>query len=127
MTHLPYSIELHDSEISSVEIRDGSAVVAFSHAYIHKDGNGYSQCAELIVHCAKIESSQSTYPAKAADGKLKTRLGPYHNLLLLPLATDGNVELKIEFFSGNELKIIGLGIEVVFTSEPVFVESVSVT
>lgn len=127
MPHLPYSIELHDSEISSVGFRNDSAVIAFSHVYIHKDGKGWSQTAELIVSSATIESGQSIYPAKAADGKLQTRLGPYHNLIMLPLATDGDVELDIEFLSGNTLKIKGNGINFIFISEPVFIENNSIT
>ena len=126
MPHLPYSIELHDSEISAIESGGGGILVKFSHAYVHKDGKGWSQKAELLINSATLESDQTSYPAKVADGNLRTRKGPYHNLLTLPLATDGDVELEIEFFSGNTATIKGKGIDVVFTSEPVFIENVSI-
>lgn len=122
MPRLPYSIELHDSEIASVSLENGTATVNFSHAYVHSDGKGWSRSAQLRVYSAMMESGQTGYPAKVADGRMKTKLGPYHNLLMLPLDTDGCIDLEFEFFSGNFLRIKGEGIDVVFTSEPVFVE-----
>jgi hypothetical protein len=122
MPQLPYSIELHDSEVSAIEQCSSDAIVRFSHAYVHRNGKGWSQEAELRIGLATINSTQLEFPAKAADGRLKSKMGPYHNLLTIPLDTDGEVALTIEFFSGKEATIRGQGIKLAFLSEPVFVE-----
>ena len=46
---------------------------------------------------------------------------------MLPLTTDGEVDLRIELSSGDEIEIKGDGIDVVFTSHPIFIENVSIT
>jgi len=125
MPHLPHSIELHDSEISAIEERNGAIVIKFSHAYIHMNGKGWSQQLDLIVNAATQESEQTSFPAKVSDGKLKTKLGPYHNLLILPLDTDGDVEMLIEFFTGKVVTIRGSSIHVSYVTEPVFLENVT--
>jgi hypothetical protein len=122
MPYLPYSIELHDSEIASVSLDNSTVTMNFSPAYVHSGGKGWVRSAQLKVYAATVDSGQTKYPAKVADGRMKTKLGSYHNLLMLPLDTDGDVELEIEFFSGNVLRTKGEGIDLVFTSEPVFVE-----
>ena len=125
MPHLPYSIELHDSRISEIERINNSAIIRFSNAYIHRDGKGYSQKLEISIDSASIETNSALLPEKISDGKLKTKLGPYHNLLNLPLDTNGKVEMNIELISGKNIQIKGEGIRVLFLSEPVFLENVS--
>lgn len=109
MPHLPYAIELHDSEISVIEEIEGNIVVKFSHAYVHRDGKGWSQQLDLLVTSATVKTSQKSFPAKVSDGRLRTKLGPYHNLLNLPLDTDGDIEMSIEFFPGGHAILKGAG------------------
>ena len=125
MPDLPYSIELHDSRISEIERNGNLAIIRFSHAYVHRDGKGYSQKLEISIDSASAETNSALFPEKVSDGKLKTKLGPYHNLLNLPLDTDGKVEMSIELISGEIIQIKGEGIRVLFLSEPVFLEDVS--
>ncbi|MEW6647001.1 MAG: hypothetical protein AB1450_07365 [Pseudomonadota bacterium] len=125
MPQLPYSIELHDSKIAGIEDVDGTAIVRFSHAYIHKDGKGWSQAAELRIGSASLELNQTEFPATVDDGKLNTKKGSYHNLLTIPLDTDDDVDLLIEFSSGAQARIKGSGISVVFAGERVFIEDVT--
>jgi hypothetical protein len=54
-----------------------------------------------------------------------TTLGPYHNLLELPLVADGPVDVELEFFSGSIVKIVGNSVKVVLVGVPVFIENVS--
>lgn len=124
MPNLPYSIELHDSEISAILNVGGSVVVKFSHAYIHKDGQGWSQKLDFVINEASLKCDQTSFPAKLGDGRLRTNKGPYHNLLELPLDVDGEVKLKLEFFSEAVAEVTGTGLSVVFHSEPVFIEKV---
>ncbi|PKM44683.1 MAG: hypothetical protein CVV05_08995 [Gammaproteobacteria bacterium HGW-Gammaproteobacteria-1] len=125
MPQLPYSIELHDSDVSAIESPEGKGIVRFSHAYIHNEGKGWSQAAELRVGSAVIESNQATYPARVWDGNLNTKGGAYHNLLTLPIDADGDVELVIEFSSGAVARIKGSGVSLVFTGERAFIEDVT--
>jgi hypothetical protein len=125
MPHLPYSIELHDSKISMIKRENENVVLHFSHAYIHDGGNGYSQELEIIFGSAHLTIGQVNFPARIADGKLRTNLGPYHNLLNLPLDTDGEVKMSIEFDSDEVATIRGNGIRVKFLSERKFLEPVN--
>lgn len=79
MPQLPYSIELHDSELTGIEKRGESLHIFLSPAYIHRDGKGWSQDVEIIVSEATVEGEEVGLPTKLGDGHMKTPLGPYHN------------------------------------------------
>jgi hypothetical protein len=122
--HLPYSIELHDSRLAGIEQRAGAAVLQLRPAYIHRDGKGWLQNADIVVGLASVDSVRLELPADVADGHLKTQQGPYHNLLGLPLSAPGEVLLTLEFFSNAELRVRGVSAEVVLHGEPEFLEDV---
>ena len=94
MPHLPFSIELHDSDVTSIVLDNGSATENLRPAYVHRDGRGWSQDADIVIRESTIESTQVELPATLADGAMKTEKGPYHNLLALPLAADGQLVLN---------------------------------
>jgi hypothetical protein len=71
---------------------------------------------------ASIETDNDAWPVTVDDGRLRTGLGPCHNLLEIPFAVEGSVALELEFMSGATLTIKGDGIEHEFKGEPVFVE-----
>ena len=125
MPHLPFSIELHDSDVSSIVNDQGVATVRLRPAYVHRDGKGWSQDADIVIRESMMEATQVQFPATLADGSLQTEKGPYHHLLELPLAADGPVSLKLEFFSGNVCAVRGRSVEVVLIGAPVFIEVVS--
>ncbi|MFC4764318.1 hypothetical protein [Dyella koreensis] len=125
MPNLPYSIELHDSTISDVESRDGSILIKFSRAYVHLDGKGWAQEAEIRIGSATVGGERVDYPAKVGDGQLVTEDGPYHNLLMLPLSTIGPVTLEIEFMSGKVVRISGAGLEVTMKGPRILLEQVA--
>ena len=125
MAHLPYSIELHDSRVSAITLDLGVATVHLRPAYIHRDGKGWSQDADIIVQASTLDAAQTQFPSTLADGKMLTTLGPYHNLLELPLVAVGPVNIELEFFSGSIVKIAGNSVKVVLVGVPVFIENVS--
>jgi hypothetical protein len=125
VAHLPYSIELHDSRVSAISLDHGVTTINLRPAYIHRDGKGWSQDADIIVQTSTLDSAQREFPATLADGKMLTTSGPHHNLLMLPLVADGPVEVELEFFSGSFVKIVGTSVKVVLVGVPVFVENVS--
>lgn len=112
MPKLPHSIELHDSTVSGIETHGSSILITFSHAYVHLDGKGWSQEAEIRIDEASLDGGSVAFPAKVADGQLATEDGPYHNLLLLPLSTRGAARLEVEFVSGEVIRISGCGVVV---------------
>jgi hypothetical protein len=122
---LPYSIELHDSVVSSLALQDGVATVSLRPAYIHRDGKGWKQDALLIVEGASLKTNQVEFPVTCADGSLRGQGGPYHNLLNLPLQEPGPLVLELEFFSGFTAAITGTSIRAVLAGAPVFVEDVT--
>ena len=122
MPQLPYSIELHDSDLAQVRILDGAVHLMFAPAYIHRDGKGWTQEVEVVIRDASIETDNDTWPVTVADGHMRTELGPYHNLIEIPFAVNGPVELELEFMSGAKITIKGNGIGHDFKGEPVFVE-----
>jgi len=122
MPQLPHSIELHDSKLSGIE-QNGEAIhIYLSPAYIHRDGKGWTQDVEIIVNGAIIEGGKLDFPVTLDDGSMQTQLGPYHNLLNIPFAVGGPVNLELELMSGEVIKINGNGVSHVFKTEPVFVE-----
>ena len=125
MSHLPYSIELHDSDVSSIVIDNGVATVRLRSAYVHRDGKGWSQDADIIIREAIIETTQVAFPARIDDGSLQTEKGPYTNLLELPLAVDGPVSLELTFLLGDSCAVRGKSVQVDLIGAPVFVEDVS--
>ncbi len=127
MPQLPYSIELHDSELSGIEKKEGNIHLFFSPAYIHRDGKGWTQNVEIIMHEATMQPKELTFPVILGDGSMQTRLGPYHNLLNIPFAVDGPVTLELELISGELITIRGNRIEHEFKGEAVFVEEYSST
>ena len=125
MPHLPYSIELHDSRFASIRSGASAVTIALSPAYLHKDGKGWRQEAELIIAGAVVGSHHDELPTRIADGTLKTPGGPYHNLLMLPLRESGLVKLEIELESGTVIRLEGESVEVRLLGEPKFVEDVA--
>jgi hypothetical protein len=49
MPHLPFSIELHDSDVTSIVLDNGAATVKLRPAYVHRDGKGWSQDADRFL------------------------------------------------------------------------------
>jgi hypothetical protein len=123
--NLPYSIELHDSRVSTITQELSVTTINLRHAYIHRDGKGWSQDVDIVIGASVVEGVQPDYPATLNDGKMMSTLGPYHNLLELPLSAAGPVKLELEFFSGSIIRIVGTGIDVTVLGVPVFIENVT--
>ncbi len=123
MPQILESIELHDSEISSIENIDGVLCIYLSHAYIHCDGKGWSQKAKIKIKADHVSNINEKYPIRISDGELFTTLGLYHNLLFLPLSAKGQVTLKLEIVSGSTINVIGYDVEIELIGERIFIES----
>ena len=122
MPNLPHSIELHDSRVASAVVHGGALVISFEPAYVHRDGKGWNQNARLVLSNATVEPLEIDLPAILDDGEMDTCLGPYHNLLTLPLRSPGPASLTFEFMSGAVLRATGDGVELTLIGDPIFVE-----
>jgi len=123
--NLPHSIELHDSRIASAAVVDDAFVIHLAPAYVHWDGKGWVQDARLVLRAAVVEPFDIKFPATVADGTMETSIGPYHNLLILPLKASGPVSLEVEFSSGAVLRATGDSVEVALLGAPTYVEDFS--
>jgi hypothetical protein len=107
-------------------MEDGTAVVELRPAYIHRDAKGWTQDADLRIGNARVDLGATVLPAELADGRIKSELGPYHNLLELPLDVPGPVTLTLEvMFSEEVIRIAGNGAKVVLHGDPTYVEDVA--
>ncbi len=122
MPQLPHSIELHDSRLAAVKAEGGRVTLELRPAYVHKDGKGWTQDADLVITDAKAPPALPQLPARIDDGQLKTIEEPYHNLLNLPLKEEGGVRLTLEMEDSEALVFIGTSVVVLERSERVYVE-----
>jgi len=123
--HLPYSIELHDSRLAEIPREGVALILRLSPAYIHRDGKGWRQEAELVVAGGASSAIPVELPIGISDGALNTAQGPYHNLLMLPLDNGGPVVLQLELVSGALVRVTGEAIRARLSGEPEFVEDVA--
>jgi hypothetical protein len=125
MPQLPHSVELHDSLLSAVAEGAEALCIKFRPAYVHQNGKGWRQDADLIFANTVGRQRDTQLPCRVSDGTLKTAQGPYHNLLNLPLDDSGPVHLKLELADGTEFQIEGTSARIVLHGAPAFVESFS--
>ncbi len=123
MPHLPHSIELHDSRIAHITALQDDLCISLRPAYINNLGKGWVQDADIIVRSATLEGDISELPALVADGTARTKKGPYHNLLMLPLNDDGPVSLQLELETGNTLTIMGNAMLISLYGDAKYVEN----
>jgi hypothetical protein len=123
MPSLPYSIELHDSVLTDIERIERDYVLRLRPAYVHREGNGWTQDIDLVLLDAEVITQTPALPARIADGSMRTPNGPYHNLLTLPLTELGAVVLTLEFFDESVLEVASDGVHAVVQGPLAFVEA----
>ena len=75
------AIEIHDSTLDAIFVRDGEAVLHFPRVYIHEStgtpgvdaGSGWVQEALLRISDATVTRSFSKFPADLLDGHIMLR------------------------------------------------------
>ena len=125
MPHLPFSIELHDSRLAEVRHDALATTIRLSPAYVHRDGKGWSQQAELVIAGGIDNALDLALPVQISDGSLKTARGHYHNLLTLPLDDDGPVVLELELVSGGSVHFTGKSVKIGLVGQAEFIENVA--
>ena len=122
MPNLPHSIELHDSQLAAIQVRQGMVTLELRPAYVHRDGKGWTQDADIELPDAVALTPDPTLPVRISDGTLKTSKGPYHNLLMLPLSDLGPVKMNLELQNGGNLEFLATSVKVRMLGTPKFVE-----
>lgn len=106
------SLEFHDSEVRSVELREGSLIVMFSAAYVHRStgrpgvdsGSGYVQSVEMEFLGAAWEGSIAECVGRLSSGKVISG-GIARSLIELPFASGGPVSAELQFANGSLLSV----------------------
>ena len=125
-------LELHDSRVSRIELVDGTAMIHFSHAYIHKSkgkpgrdlGTGWSQEAELVLWEAAVSCPLPPLPNTISEGFLEVG-GIRHEIIPLPFKRKVGARLYLLFVDGTETEIVGKKPILELLGTPIYLEDVS--
>jgi hypothetical protein len=125
------AIELHDSVISQIHEIGPTVVIEFSPAYVHKSpgkpgvdtGTGWLQSARLTITGAVVSGESPPLPESLWGGSLSLATHEYDILLKVPLNARGQVELNLEFASGQTILVSGEAIALELIGEAQYLEN----
>ena len=125
-------LELHDSRVSQIEVRDGVATICFSHAYIRKSkgtpgtdrGTGWSQEAQLVISGVGALGRVPSLPNTISEGFLEIG-GIRHEILQLPFKRKVGARLYLVFNDGAGIEIIGERPFIELGGTPIYVDEFS--
>lgn len=120
-------LELRDSRVSRIEWADGTVLVRFSHARIHKangkpgrdPGTLWSQEAALILWEAIARTPLPTAPSAIAEGSLEVG-GISHEPIPLPFKRKLAARLALRFADGTSIEIVGKRPAIELLGTPIF-------
>jgi len=104
--------------------------VELAPAYVHQtDGDpgrervtGWNQAVRLILQNASVKGAPPVLPCRLSDGMVRSADGKLKYLLPLPYEEAGNIEIRLQFDSGEEIVITAMHIDLQAAGEPEFVE-----
>jgi hypothetical protein len=125
-------LELHDSRVSHIEWENGTALIHFSLAYIHKSkgkpgrdpSTVWSQEADLILWEASMSGPLPALPNAIAEGFLEVG-GIRHELIPLPFKRKVGARLYLQFVDGSATEITGKSPVIELLGAPVYLEDFS--
>ncbi|MDB6033500.1 MAG: hypothetical protein JWM16_3838 [Verrucomicrobiales bacterium] len=123
-------IELHDSKVAEIDESNGTIVLRFLPAYLHKSegrpgldpGTGWVQDAQLVFTEGIASGDFPGLPCDVMDGELIVGTECHDNIIPVPLAVTAHTELRLVFGSKHTITITGRSIRLEFLGEPRFVE-----
>jgi hypothetical protein len=126
------TIEIHDSRVAEICKCDGTVIVHFLPAYLHKSegrpvfdaGTGWVQEARLIFTEASVEGDYPDWPCDIADGEIIVDGERHNNLIPVPFETGKFTELRLICDSVHTVIIKGRAAKLELVGEPRFVEEV---
>ena len=115
-------IELHDSWVAGITLHGGEALVALRPAYVHRNGSGWTQDIDLLIHSASVTGAVAILPVDISDGTLHVGDHVFPNLVPIASAPDVTIALDLVLTSGEAIVVRGHGLNVVVRSEAKYVE-----
>lgn len=124
------TIELHDSTVSEIANRNGTVIVHFVPAYLHKSegrpgfdcGTGWVQDAQLIFAEGSFSGGCPDLPRNIMDGELMIGQELYANEVPVPLEFTGTAELRLVFDPRHAVTVKGQSARLQLLGEPRYVE-----
>ena len=101
------ALELHDSDINSVEVTKNTVRIEFSKAYIWSGEKGWGQKVLLIIEDAQLIETPLEFPVTISDGMLSCTKEQFENILPLPFSEHGICVIDFSFINGERLEISG--------------------
>jgi hypothetical protein len=126
-------IELHDSTVAEIVRSDGTVIVHFLPAYLHKSegrpgfdsGTGWVQEARLIFVDAFVSGGFPDLPCRVMDGESVVGGERHGNIIPVPLEVTESTELRLIFDSTHIVTVTGRGVRLEMFGEPRYVEEFS--
>jgi hypothetical protein len=126
------TIEIHDSRVAEINECDGTVIVHFQPAYLHKSegrpafdsGTGWVQEARLIFSEASITGDFPEWPCDIMDGEIIVGDDRHDNLIPVPLEVAKRTELRLICDSVHTVRVVGRTVRLELVGEPRYVEEV---
>ena len=123
-------IEIHDSTIDAISVRDKEVVLHFPRVYIHEStgapgvvsGSGWVQEALLRIYDAVVTRTFSKFPADLLAGQIVLDDVVLSNIIPIPLEHKGIVELRLESWNDEAALITGSSAELELIGKAKYVE-----
>jgi hypothetical protein len=123
-------IEIHDSRVSEITQRDGTVIVHFLPAYLHRSegrpgfdaGTGWSQEALLIFAEASVSGGLPDWPCDMMDGDLIVDGERHANSIPVPFETTAVAELRLICDAIHTVTVRGGGVRLELVGEPRYVD-----
>ena len=130
--HRNREVDLHDSNLASVEQTDGAVVIRLAPAYViasgdepaKNGGTGWSVDVDIALHGAALKTTPPTAPGWIADGFVGLAGCARMVLLSLPSSLSGDLTVYLLTEKAEELLVKADRMEVVQRGEPVFAEKI---
>lgn len=124
------ALELHDSEVASIDVNATEIKVRFSAAYIRRSnsrrgidaGEGYIQSLELRLSAAHVLMRDDGCVGRISDGEIAVD-GDRLSFAPIPFDKKGEVQLSLVFTNGSRFEARGNGVTLQAAGEAKFIES----
>jgi hypothetical protein len=124
------TIEIHDSTVAGISEQNGTVIVHFLPAYLHKSesrpaidaGTGWSQEVRLIFFEASVSGDFPDWPCDIMDGEIVVDGERHDNLIPVPLEVAKPTKLRLICDSIHTVKITSRGVRLELVGTPKFVE-----
>jgi hypothetical protein len=124
------AIEIHDSRVAEITNQEGTVILDFRPAYLHKSegragfdsGTGWVQNARLIFAEATVSGDFPEWPCDIMDGEFILDGARHRNLIPVPFEVATLVELRLICDSVHMITVSGRNARLELIGEPQYAE-----